>query len=439
MERAMAALEVCADRVKRRNVLKVRAVATQACRMAENGPEFIEKVRAGDRPGAGDHHAQAGGPALGRRLPRACSTAGAEAALVVDVGGGSTELSWVDLTRRQLDQHVRRFAPQRLPIRAWLSIPIGVVTLAERFPEGETGGTAWFRAMVEHVKARDRRLPSTPTPCAPIFDAGRGAPGRHLRRHHQPGRAAPGPDALRAGRVDGLWMTRADCEAAADRLMTLTPQGAGRRALHRTRPRRPGPGRRRDPAGGAGAVALRARAGRRPRPARGPAAVADGRAGARRRRAAASAATGRDSRRGGRDGRRAAAQTDGAPADAAARTGAGDAGAAEDRLQAHALVAGLAGAPDQRPLRRRGRGPRATARRAAFKLTEIDDRLHLIKRGRPGDRPGLRARRLDPGGAGARRGRRGGRRPAAGRPAGPAAHHPDGLHRSRLRDPADRR
>ena len=127
MERAIAALKVCADRVKRRNVLKVRAIATQACRMAENGPQFLGKVR------------EETGLALEIITPKqeaqlsvaGClnlfDRQGARAALVVDVGGGSTELSWVDLTDDNIDQHVRRFAPQRLPIRAWLSIPIGVI------------------------------------------------------------------------------------------------------------------------------------------------------------------------------------------------------------------------------------------------------------------------------------------------------------------------
>ena len=58
-----------------------------------------------------------------------------DAALVVDVGGGSTELSWVDLKHASLDPARRPPPPHRLPIKAWLSIPVGVVTLAERFPE----------------------------------------------------------------------------------------------------------------------------------------------------------------------------------------------------------------------------------------------------------------------------------------------------------------
>jgi exopolyphosphatase/guanosine-5'-triphosphate,3'-diphosphate pyrophosphatase len=221
MERAMAALKVCADRVRRRNVHKVRAIATQACRIAENGPAFVERVR------------EETGLALEIISPKQeaqLSVAGclnlfdrdgARAALVVDVGGGSTELSWVDLTDGKLDQHVRRFAPQRLPIRAWLSIPVGVVTLAEKFPEGETGAVAWFAAMVEHVKsemadfhhADGMRICFDGVSAHMVGTSGAitSLAGLHLglRRYE---RAA----------VDGLWMTEPECRAVAERLLTLT-------------------------------------------------------------------------------------------------------------------------------------------------------------------------------------------------------------------------
>jgi exopolyphosphatase/guanosine-5'-triphosphate,3'-diphosphate pyrophosphatase len=221
MERAMAALRVCADRVKRRNVFKVRAIATQACRIAENGPAFVERVRSET------------GLELEIISPKQeaqLSVAGclnlfdrdrAKAALVVDVGGGSTELSWVDLTDGKLDQQVRRFAPQRLPIRAWLSIPIGVVTLAEQFPEGEMGSKAWFRAMVDAVKTRMDDFRHADAMRA-HFDGGgahmvgtSGAitslAGLHL-----------GLKRYERSAVDGLWMTETECRAVADRLLTLS-------------------------------------------------------------------------------------------------------------------------------------------------------------------------------------------------------------------------
>jgi exopolyphosphatase/guanosine-5'-triphosphate,3'-diphosphate pyrophosphatase len=198
MDRSMAALKVCAEKIRRRKVVRVKAVATQACRGATNGPDFVRRV------------AEETGLRLQIITPKEeaqLSVAGcmslfdreAEAALVVDVGGGSTELSWVDLKGGGLDSKPRQFAAWKLPIKAWLSIPIGVVTLAERFPEGERVEEGWFRAMVDAVKARIEAFPHAEPMRRPVRKRPR-PHGRHLGRHHQPGRAAPGPAALRPQR-----------------------------------------------------------------------------------------------------------------------------------------------------------------------------------------------------------------------------------------------
>ena len=93
----------------------------------------------------------------------------ADAALVLDVGGGSTELSWLDLRQRRGGRGARA-AP---PIAAWLSIPIGVVTLAERFPgTGRRRRTHGSRAMVEAVQAPIAAFAGADR-CARLFDAGR--------------------------------------------------------------------------------------------------------------------------------------------------------------------------------------------------------------------------------------------------------------------------
>ncbi|MDB5465987.1 MAG: exopolyphosphatase, partial [Phenylobacterium sp.] len=163
MDRAMAALRVSAEKVRRRRVVRLRAIATQACRMAENGQTFIDRVA--DETGL---RLQIISPQEEARL----SVAGClnlldrtyDAALVVDVGGGSTELSWVEL----------KDAPPTgtPPLRAWLSVPIGVVTLAERFPEGETATEGWFRTMVETVKAEIAAFKRA-DPLREVFDADR--------------------------------------------------------------------------------------------------------------------------------------------------------------------------------------------------------------------------------------------------------------------------
>src|SRR5579864_5500382 len=96
MERALAALRVSAEKIRRRRVVRLRAIATQACRMAENGAAFVERVtrETGIR-------LQVISPQEEARLSVAgCLTLldnSYDAALVVDVGGGSTEMSWLDL------------------------------------------------------------------------------------------------------------------------------------------------------------------------------------------------------------------------------------------------------------------------------------------------------------------------------------------------------
>jgi len=219
MERALAALKVSAEKVRRRKVVKLKAIATQACRSAANGPEFVARV-------AAETGLQL--QIISPREEAQLSVAGclnlldrkAEAALVVDVGGGSTELSWVDLKVGGLESEIAKFAVGRLPIKAWLSIPIGVVTLAERFPEGEVVTEGWFRAMVEEVKAELAAFRSADS-LREVFQADRahlvgtsGAitslAGMHLglRRYDR-------------SQVDGIWMTRTQCDAAADLLLGL--------------------------------------------------------------------------------------------------------------------------------------------------------------------------------------------------------------------------
>lgn len=219
MERALAALRVSAEKVRRRRVVKLKAIATQACRSAVNGQEFVARVAAETglqlqiiTPREEAHLSVAGCLNLLDRK--------SDAALVVDVGGGSTELSWVDLKSGGLDTEISKFVAGRLPIKAWLSIPIGVVTLAERFPEGETVTQAWFRDMVETVKAELAAFRNA-DPMREVFDNDRahmvgtsGAitslAGMHLglRRYDR-------------SQVDGIWMTRDQCDAAANLLLGL--------------------------------------------------------------------------------------------------------------------------------------------------------------------------------------------------------------------------
>ena len=220
MERAIAALRVCADKIRRRGVVRIRAVATQACRSAANGEAFIAAVA--ERTGlkleviTPREEAQLAVAGCLDLLDRSC-----RAALVLDVGGGSTELSWIDLSEPGLNVGPRRLAHRRLPIKAWQSTPMGVVTLAERFPDLGPGDGDGYRRMVEAVKVEMGECADA-APFRAIFAAGEahivgtsGAitslAGLHLglRRYDR-------------AKVDGLWMTRAECEAVAARLIALS-------------------------------------------------------------------------------------------------------------------------------------------------------------------------------------------------------------------------
>lgn len=213
MDRAYEALMLCGERVAKRGVESSRlmAVATQACRQAENGPAFIERVRAGT-----GLQLRIIDPMEEARLAvRGCLNLfdpSADAVLVVDVGGGSTELNWL---AKRGDAFV---------LEGWMSAPVGVVTLAERHPEPGGGLEDWYEAMVADM--------STAIADAPVD------PG--FRRHFTGGRAhmvgTSGAITSLAGihlglrryqrnLVDGLWMTRSDCEAAADTLKRLGAAG----------------------------------------------------------------------------------------------------------------------------------------------------------------------------------------------------------------------
>lgn len=130
MARTLAALGICARIIRRHRVARLRAVATEACRRASNGAEFLRDVerRCGLRLEVVDHQEEARLALLGC-LP--LIEPEARAVLMVDIGGGSTEVMWLDRISG---------------VGRSLSLPLGVVTLAESF--GTDGGVAFYGEMV---------------------------------------------------------------------------------------------------------------------------------------------------------------------------------------------------------------------------------------------------------------------------------------------------
>jgi exopolyphosphatase/guanosine-5'-triphosphate,3'-diphosphate pyrophosphatase len=121
MDRAVSALRVCADKLRRRHVHICRSVATEACRRAANGAEFVARVRREtgimiDIIPAEDE---------ARLAVMGCHVLleeGDGPALIFDIGGGSTELVLVDTAGR---------LPRTID---WYSAPWGVVSLTEVEP-----------------------------------------------------------------------------------------------------------------------------------------------------------------------------------------------------------------------------------------------------------------------------------------------------------------
>ncbi len=145
MDRALDALSACADRLAARRVEGVAAVATEACRRAANGGEFLARVRRETGLSISvispREEAELAIESCAPLLARHSDAPPARRALLFDIGGGSTELAWL------------RLAPDGRPsLVGCASLPVGVVTLAERY--GAASFThAGFAAMVRDVAA----------------------------------------------------------------------------------------------------------------------------------------------------------------------------------------------------------------------------------------------------------------------------------------------
>ena len=143
MDRTLSALTICADKLQRRNVRLARSVATEACRRAENGPEFIERVRqeTGIALDIISAEEEARLAVLGCHI---LLEAGEGPAVIFDIGGGSTELVLVESD-----------AANRVPrIIDWQSVPWGVVSLTDtvgRAEDSEAARIARFARMREMV------------------------------------------------------------------------------------------------------------------------------------------------------------------------------------------------------------------------------------------------------------------------------------------------
>jgi exopolyphosphatase/guanosine-5'-triphosphate,3'-diphosphate pyrophosphatase len=208
IERTLAALRICKAKIESRGVIRARLVATEACRLAENGLAFVSRIR--DELGLPieivDRQTEATLAVMGCASlahPRAGSV------VIFDIGGGSTEVAWLDGQTGG-----ENICPSER-IRAWDSLPVGVVTLAERH-----GGTRVtrkiFEAMVEEVSTLLLRFALKAGPAA-------SAPNFHLLGTSGTvttvGGIHLGLARYDRRRVDGLWMRRSEISDVMSRLL----------------------------------------------------------------------------------------------------------------------------------------------------------------------------------------------------------------------------
>jgi exopolyphosphatase/guanosine-5'-triphosphate,3'-diphosphate pyrophosphatase len=152
IERTVAALKICAAKLRRHEPCVARVVATEACRRAGNGEAFLDLVAretglAIEVIGPGEEAllAVAGCSALLDPTRRQ--------AIMFDIGGGSTELMWLELPPQEPRPASGADRPaQPILLRAWLSVPAGVVNLSERLG-GAAVTAAGYRAMRDQVGA----------------------------------------------------------------------------------------------------------------------------------------------------------------------------------------------------------------------------------------------------------------------------------------------
>ncbi|CCD85534.1 putative exopolyphosphatase [Bradyrhizobium sp. ORS 285] len=209
MDRAIAALSICRDKIQSKKARRLRLIATEACRAAANAEGFRTRVAAetGIELEVIDRETEA---ALAVKGCAPLLDSGGRGAILFDIGGGSSEL-----VRIERDPSDRNAEPR---IKAWMSIPLGVVTLAERFGGRDVTPeiyAAMVEAVAEHVgpfaaenggDLADMHLLGTSGTVTTLA-------GIHLNLARYDRR-----------RVDGIWINDADITATIGKLLAMSYQ-----------------------------------------------------------------------------------------------------------------------------------------------------------------------------------------------------------------------
>jgi exopolyphosphatase/guanosine-5'-triphosphate,3'-diphosphate pyrophosphatase len=209
IERAIAALSICSDKIRYRKARRLRLIATEACRAAANADSFRDRVatETGIKLEVIDRETEATLAVIG------CSPLldpKGRGAILFDIGGGSSELVRIERNPGELNG-----APR---IKAWMSIPLGVVSIAEKFGGRDVTRESYARMVAEvaqHVAPfaadhgtdlRDMHLlgtSGTVTTLAGVY--------LNLARYDR-------------RRIDGIWMNNPDVTAVIEKLLGMSYQ-----------------------------------------------------------------------------------------------------------------------------------------------------------------------------------------------------------------------
>ena len=237
VSRTLQALHVCSRKIRKYGVRRMRLVATEACRRAKNGKYFLEKVNADT-----GLKLEIISPAEEARLaiiscapllePRSTQV------LVVDIGGGSTELVWIDLANVPTQNRTKammmmtpniqnRGALIEKNINAkivdWISVPSGVATLHQKYSDVEDDAARFalmscyfedqiidfkpYRKSVSLDLLNDFQIIGTSGTITIL-----GAAHLGLRKYDR-------------DKVDGLNLTASDVDQVINRFLKLGPEG----------------------------------------------------------------------------------------------------------------------------------------------------------------------------------------------------------------------
>ncbi len=211
MDRTLDALKVCARKMTQRGVTHQRCIATQACRSARNGVAFLERVEA--ETGlkfdiiTTEEEAELAVAGCADLIDPNTS-----AALIFDIGGGSTELSWM-----------KGNGDGVFNVAAWTSIPFGVVNLAEKY-DGSALTNDAYESAVDDVRVALEAF-GDPANLRELFNAGEAhflgtsgtvtsIAGVHLKLPR-----------YRRDKVDGMWLTTDQASVVTSRLRAMTLEG----------------------------------------------------------------------------------------------------------------------------------------------------------------------------------------------------------------------